>query len=156
LLGNGDGTFLPQLDYTVGSDTVPGSAFAGGSVVTIDYNGDGKPDLVTPYGIEGNNGDGTFREVQPLIIPAEAVGSGDLNSDGRPDVLQVYSSTQASFFDQVNLLLNDPNPTESQLAGSYRVFFYFVGSRPVAVATGDFNRDGKLDLVTVNSGLPTT
>src|SRR5580692_1987189 len=56
LLGNGDGTFQPHVDYPVGSPT---------GVAVGDFNGDGKPDLAVANGdsvaILLGNGDGTFQ-----------------------------------------------------------------------------------------------
>ena len=67
LLGNGDGTFLPHVDYTTG--TQPSSVAAG------DFNGDGKIDLVVANALDGTvsvllgNGDGTFQNqiVYPTV-----------------------------------------------------------------------------------------
>jgi len=62
LLGNGDGTFQPPVNYTAGS--LPSS------VTAADFNGDGKLDLVvTNYDSKSvsvllGNGDGTF---QPAV-----------------------------------------------------------------------------------------
>ncbi len=59
LLGNGDGTFQPALDYAVGIFPI--------GVVTGDFNGDGILDLaVTNAGSNTvsvllGNGDGTFQ-----------------------------------------------------------------------------------------------
>ena len=59
LLGNGDGTFQPQIDVPVGSEPT--------SIVAGDFNGDGRTDLaVTNFGsgtvsILLGDGDGTFQ-----------------------------------------------------------------------------------------------
>jgi len=60
LLGNGDGTFQPHIDY--GTGTTPAASVAVG-----DFNGDGKPDLAVTkqddntVSILFGNGDGTFK-----------------------------------------------------------------------------------------------
>ena len=59
LLGNGDGTFQPHMDSATGQAPM--------SVAVGDFNGDGKPDLVTAnyrhhtVSVLLGNGDGTFR-----------------------------------------------------------------------------------------------
>ena len=65
LLGNGDGTFQPQVTYAVGS-----TAHA---IVAGDFNGDGRTDLAVAnqagdtVSVLLGNGDGTF---QPQVTYA--------------------------------------------------------------------------------------
>jgi hypothetical protein len=80
LLGNGNGSFQPEVDYTLGES----------DVVAVDFNGDGKLDLVTAgvYLLLGN-GDGTFGPAQ-LFPAGKSLGSmliGDFNGDHKPDVI---------------------------------------------------------------------
>ncbi len=76
LLGNGDGTFQPQVTYAVG--TIPTAIVAG------DFNGDGHLDLAVAnrqrsdtVSVLLGNGDGTF---QPQVT--YAVGSGPSRDRG--------------------------------------------------------------------------
>ncbi|HMD83957.1 MAG TPA: VCBS repeat-containing protein [Terriglobia bacterium] len=93
LLGNGDGTFQPHVDYAVGSSDP--------NWVTVgDFNGDGKLDLAVAYGypvmsgvsILLGNGDGTF---QPPVnywfgVNNATIATADFNGDGKLDLAVVY------------------------------------------------------------------
>jgi hypothetical protein len=87
LLGNGDGTFQPNVDYATG--TAPSFVALG------DLNGDGKIDMAVANAVSNTvsvllgNGDGTF---QPNIdFPggpgANGIAAGDFNGDGRLDLV---------------------------------------------------------------------
>jgi hypothetical protein len=138
LLGNGDGTFQPAVDYGPGSN----SEF----VVVGDFNGDGKLDLaVTNSGLSVllGNGDGTF---QPAVNYSAGSGPfsiavGDFNGDGRLDI--AVSNFQS---DNVSVLLGNGDGTFQPAVN------YSAGSVPFSIAVGDFNGDGKLDLAVANSG----
>lgn len=86
LLGNGDGTFQPSVDYATG--TAPSFVALG------DFNGDGKIDMAVANAVSNTvsillgNGDGTF---QPNIdfpggLGANGVAAGDFNGDGMLDL----------------------------------------------------------------------
>ena len=142
LLGNGDGTFQAATSYSVGAYTDPGSVAVG------DFNGDGKPDLVTANGnnktvsVLLGNGDGTFRSAVSSAAGGGAytVAVGDFNGDGRPDL----ATTNGSVGGVVSVLLGNGDGT-FQTAKNYG-----VGRQPESVAIGDFNGDGSPDLVVTN------
>jgi FG-GAP-like repeat/FG-GAP repeat len=144
LLGNGDGTFEPQVTYATSEH-----AF---SLIALDLNGDSKPDLAAGnsggLGTRANGvsvllgkGDGTFKA--PVTYPTgnglSAVVARDLNGDGMPDFAVANSSD-----DTIGVLLNNGDGT-FQPQGSYP-----TGTRPSSVVALDLNGDGKPDLATTN------
>jgi hypothetical protein len=96
LLGKGDGTFAPTA-------VSPVTGFLPYSVAIADFNGDGKPDLVTANAGSNTvtvllgNGDGTF--AAPMSIAAGTdplfAAVGDLDGDGIPDVVAANNSTSS-------------------------------------------------------------
>ncbi len=141
LLGNGNGTFQPAVQYSTGTNTHPVSVAVG------DLTGDGEPDLVTAnwgandVSVLMGNGDGTFEPAVPYTTGRwpSSVAVGDLTGDGDLDLVIVNG------FD-VNVLLGNGDGTfQAELD-------YPTDSDPSSVAVGDFNGDGKLDLVTGNGG----
>src|SRR5580692_7275105 len=66
-----------------------------GNVFVADFNGDGKPDILTSDGTMNlGNGDGTFTPGVSLSGTNIAVlAVADFNGDGRPDVLEQGTGT---------------------------------------------------------------
>jgi hypothetical protein len=146
LLGNGDGTFQPHVDYAAGSGPE--------SVAVGDFNNDGKPDLAVvsddnTVSILLGNGDGTFQT--PLTIGGQslfgvAIAVGDFNGDGKLDLaLGIYSNQGTG----VQILLGNGD-------GTFHASSWFpIGdgqwyNEPTSILARDFNRDGKLDLALVS------
>jgi hypothetical protein len=88
LPGKGDGTLGTPVSLTLSTTTAE-------SVISADFNGDGKKDILSGTGwLYVGNGDGTFQMPTTLAFPkpqtsSSAVGglaSGDFNKDGKLDV----------------------------------------------------------------------
>ncbi len=159
LLGNGDGTFQPALNYD------SGGLFTS-SVAVADVNGDGKPDLLVANdcadpNCDGSvdvllgNGDGTFQTGVSYLTggnDAFSIAVGDVNGDGKPDLAVATNDwlckggmcqplgTLAVFLGNGDGTLQPVVPYDS--GGTF-----FGGS----IVITDVNGDHKPDLVTQNS-----
>ncbi|MBI3823924.1 MAG: VCBS repeat-containing protein [Planctomycetes bacterium] len=151
LLGTGNGNFI----------TAPGSPFAVGfdarDLTSADFNGDGLSDLAVPIysGAPGRGvriflatGGGQFAEAagSPFGLPhyVESIATADFNNDGKADLV-VNSREGDHFTDTVSVLLGDG-------AGGFGGPLNLnVGSAPYSLAVADCNRDGKQDVIVVNS-----
>jgi FG-GAP-like repeat/FG-GAP repeat len=150
LLGNGDGTFRPPVEYAVGQDPV--------ALTTGDFNGDGNIDIAVAEGGDSlygagepggvtvllGNGNGTFQS-QTNFYPVPGLTGGlstlvaaDFNDDGHCDLAV---STHVG----VSILLGNGDGT-FQLTATDAVGYYSI------FAKGDFNRDGRADLAVVCEG----
>jgi len=141
-LGHGDGTFEHLTDYTQFVDT----PF---EVVTADFNGDGILDLALltqggPYILLGK-GDGTFEKPRLLIANDHAGCEGtlwvsDFHGDGNADLVYCERDQNGG---KIWVLLSNGDgtfkkPVFLSVPAQYGVFSF---------AAGDFNSDGKTDLV---------
>jgi hypothetical protein len=141
LLGNGDGTFQPEVTYPVGNK--PDAIAAG------DFTGNGRVDLALANWGDGTvsvlmgNGDGSFQPqvIYPVGNQPDAVVAGDFTGDGRLDLAAANSGDGT-----VSVLLGNGD-------GTYKpAVEYTVGSNPSAIVAGHFTESGHLDLATTNSG----
>ena len=145
LLGNGDGTFQPEVDFTVG--------YGPDSVAVADFNGDGKLDLAVALSVGGaalllGNGDGTFRTSTGIGVPYDpnSIVAGDLNGDGKQDL--VVAGTYSANKDTVSVLLGNGDGTFQPAVG------YPAQKNAFALVLGDFNGDGQPDVAVANATGP--
>ena len=147
LLGHGDGSFDPPTFY--------GTGFGSSQVVSGDFNGDGAVDLAVldsasnfgDINILLNLGDGTFVNNGnfPLLHYSSNIVAIDLNGDGWTDLVTSNGGGCCGNTQNVSVYLSNGN-------GSFQPGIdYPTASFPVWADTGDFNEDGKPDLVTANS-----
>ena len=147
-LGNGNGTFQPEVPYSMGA-TGP---FI---IIAADMNLDGKPDLVAAdRGSDGvsvllGRGDGTFRKAitsktGPMTTPY-SLAVADFNLDGVPDVITGdYLTGTASILLGIGDGSFEPAIDAGATATANQITY--------GVVAGDFNGDGKPDFATANPG----
>jgi hypothetical protein len=144
-LGHGDGTFGPPTSY----------ATADGPMVVADFNLDGILDLAVVHSAVGlqsiaillGKGDGTFGN--PIEYSAGGIPStvavGDVNGDGKPDLVTVVptADTQGSL---ISVLIGNGDGTF--LPPKTYTLYAELGMEDFdsAILLEDFNGDGKLDL----------
>lgn len=148
LLNNGNGLFTPAPSSPVSVGTNPVSVAMG------DLDGDGKRDLAVANSGSNNTsvllglGDGTFQVIVNYtgLNDPQDVSIGDLNGDGRADL------AVANF--------NSGNPSNVSVfrgngCGTFQPRVNFgSGNGTAAVAIGDLNGDGRIDMAVANSVSP--
>jgi uncharacterized repeat protein (TIGR01451 family) len=145
LTGNGDGTFAAAVNYSV-----PAGVH---SIALVDVTGDGKSDLAVSNTTSNNvsiltgRGDGTFVAAvsYPVNYGPSQVIAADFNSDGRTDLLVTNS-------DYYVMALYNNGVCALNCNTIAPAVHYAAGTSPQSAAAGDFNGDGKPDLVAANSG----
>ncbi len=138
LLGKGNGSFAPPVNYAVGDNPV--------FVLQRDLNGDGKRDLVVvnhdsdTISILLGNGDGTFKPQKTYAVgkmPNVAV-TGDFNRDGKVDIA-VGSS------EGISVLLGNGN-------GTFQAQKLYSATGPITgIAQADVRQDDIESLLGVDS-----
>ena len=150
LPGNGDGSFKTAISVSLGASVRSYQA------VVADFNKDGHPDLAISENNGGSGflvllgkGDGTFLAPTSFALPAQgsALAVGDFNNDGIPDVVATTPADGG-----VSVFLGDGTgkftPVNNPVSGTLPTANAFLpGFGPTSVAIGDFNNDGKPDVV---------
>jgi hypothetical protein len=145
LMGNGDGSFQPAVNYNVSSRPY--------QIRAADFNRDGWLDLCM-FGTGPkiylllNNGNGTFRDGGAYpVTQTSALATADVNGDGKVDVIvgmtfpngNIVVKTVSVFLGNGDGTLQNPIDTSANTNLG-------TSSGPYAIAMGDFDRDGKLDI----------
>jgi hypothetical protein len=135
LLGNGDGTFQPHMDYEISGQTLV-------RLVAGDFDEDGHLDLaVESDGYQINillgNGDGTFRQGTPIMFEDydyRSIGTADLNGDGKLDLV-IFGS----LLNTIQVMLGNGD-------GTFRTGAEYTSPVSDIMAIADLNGDGIPDL----------
>ncbi len=146
LLGNGDGSLRgtgnlqKPLRYVAGIES---DITEGYSVMSGDFNHDRIPDFAVGPSVYLGNGDGTFRISKFYAQSGDPEISFDVNNDGNPDLIWV---------DQTDQMGGYINAALGTAGGTFNAPLETVAPDPVVnvelqpIASGDFNRDGIMDV----------
>lgn len=127
-----------------------------------DLNGDGKVDVLSQsnavaetntaaanqLNVMLNNGDGTFgtiKSVDALGITPYGVAFGDINDDGKQDLLLAFSNIDGTNF--LGSALGNGDGTFGAFVQLTLINFITTGVGNPQIQLNDFNADGKLDAV---------
>lgn len=142
LLGDGDGTFAPQVTYATGTGAH--------GIALLDANGDAAWDFVTTaysnsnLRLRLNDGNGAFGAPTNFDGGGNGewpVAAGDFNNDGIMDLVAGLADSQ-----KVAILLGLGNGTFAAPQA------FNAGGFTWQLAVGDLNGDGNLDVAVANGG----
>ncbi|HWY36012.1 MAG TPA: FG-GAP-like repeat-containing protein, partial [Nitrosopumilaceae archaeon] len=154
-LGTGTGSFGAAKSFKIGGYPL--------SVISADFNGDGKADLATANG-DSNNvsillglGTGNFSAANSFPVGAwswsnptanhnggmaQSLTSADFNGDGKVDLAVAHNDTTI-----VTVLLGHGTGS----FGTPKNYAVDASPSPNQIISGDFNGDGKADIATANT-----
>jgi subtilisin family serine protease len=153
-MNDGTGKFSPVARYPIADATFDVGDFKFG-----DFRNTGKPDLVTSTSLFSsrtsflsftpNLGNGTFGKAQ-ITSPFNAagiMGIGDFNGDGKLDIAMAGTGSCSTDTNCLTILLGKGDGT---FQPGFTAIIQPRGPNlnwPAAIYVGDFNRDGKKDLL---------
>ena len=145
LLGNGDGTFAPKVDYMVSSNAL--------AVCLSDFDGDSALDMAVSA--SGSNlsillgiGDGSFQPKVDLAVSTadhNGILAADLNGDSKPDLVVSNSPPMNSVSVFTNSLRGNKPPTA--LCRNVTVPAGAACMAPAVIDAGSFAPDGTAKLL---------
>jgi hypothetical protein len=146
LLGNGDGTFQPAVQYAAGQgpDALVAGDFTGDGHVDLAVANNGSNDISVLLG----NGDGTFQAAAEYAAGngPVALAAGDFRGVGKLDLAVADGGHHRRGRSEVSVLLGNGDGTfQAPVAVATGLF-------PESLVVGDFNGDGHLDLATASHG----
>ncbi len=145
LHGDGTGHFTLSSTYGLGGNA--------GAVVTGDFNRDSHQDVaVSVYNISPNNhiavyfgsGNGSLIAGQEILVSPTGMVAADFNADGKLDLAGATFTSQQVVFMVGQRTGNLRPPQGATIRGR--------NPQPIALATADFNEDGRADIVTADHG----
>ncbi len=141
LINDGNGGFLPRVDYPLPSCGNPQAVTVFSLGLAVVCQGTGTVTILL------SNGDGTFHQgaTYPAGVNPRGIIEWDFNQDGRDDLAIVDSGTGAGT-SGVSVLLGNGDGTFQATK------FYPAGSVSLSLASGDLNGDKYRDLVVANAG----
>jgi hypothetical protein len=146
-LGNGNGTFLDQKLFSLGSSHPL-------CIATGDFNNDNQTDIVVAnYGTNSvslllGSGNGSFQDQITYFTGYDSIPYslvvGDFNKDNKLDIGVANYGTN-----NVGILLGNGNGTFNRQI----TYSTTPNSNPSSIALGDFNNDTHLDIIVANYGI---